>query len=609
LGYSFTGQNVDIDYIMPHCFILDRSAFLDVSFTDLYDDKLTIHEFIVDILKKKNNVLLAYDCLIRKMNYEPFLANNIDNTTVIKPNYNNIEPVVEEKIIIPPPPKPEPIVEEKVIIPPPPKPEPIVEEKVIIPPPPIPEPIVEEKVIIPPLEQQTTEPLKTATPVSENKVSDEEDNNEPGFVFINPPQNDHFVSEIKTEEFHEQKPWIEANIENLEQSSTTEPEFSPEESLIHNQNNNIESETIITNETDPIISNISQNTPKIEKETVPLNSNNETKPIKEEDDSLGFTFSDPKPIYYYHNHEKETTKEEIKDTKISDNLKNSPPKVNVNLSIEDDFDFISDTDFEKIKTQIQNQPFEDILAIKYIKMCFQKQLYDEIEQYALKIPGNIEIAYYRIYALERQGKIDKAFECIIDTDFSMIHENGLLVRFLVLNAKLLMKLNEPNDVIMSLNKALQYSSDDEEVLLTRGIFYISQEQFDKALNDFNKILSKNENNIRALKSKGVALQLMMKFEESNDCFYKIISKEIDNIEAMTEIVKNSFQTRDFTSIIEVLEKYIFLHDNNNDVIFSLAGIYCEINEDEKAIELLNKIMMTDNTYPGASELLFKIKTK
>jgi len=71
LTYSFTGQNMDIDTILPYCFILDRETLLQVEFKDLTNTNRCINEYIAHIKKKRYRVALAFDCLIQKLDPPP----------------------------------------------------------------------------------------------------------------------------------------------------------------------------------------------------------------------------------------------------------------------------------------------------------------------------------------------------------------------------------------------------------------------------------------------------------------------------------------------------------------------------------------------------------
>jgi tetratricopeptide (TPR) repeat protein len=67
LSYAFTGQNRDIDYILPYCFIVRRDMLSNSYFTNIHNEKLCIHELITGAIQKDKKVLIAYDCLIQRL--------------------------------------------------------------------------------------------------------------------------------------------------------------------------------------------------------------------------------------------------------------------------------------------------------------------------------------------------------------------------------------------------------------------------------------------------------------------------------------------------------------------------------------------------------------
>jgi len=66
LSYAFAGQNMDIDSVLPYCFIVPTATILQVDFSNPARVELCLREYISQVLENSQSILLAYDCLVRK---------------------------------------------------------------------------------------------------------------------------------------------------------------------------------------------------------------------------------------------------------------------------------------------------------------------------------------------------------------------------------------------------------------------------------------------------------------------------------------------------------------------------------------------------------------
>ena len=276
-------------------------------------------------------------------------------------------------------------------------------------------------------------------------------------------------------------------------------------------------------------------------------------------------------------------------------------------ALQKEIDNVSTLSEDELKQKIYENPYNENTILKLIQFYFHNQQWEQLDIYADMLANNPRAAYYGIKSLENQGFIEEAYNKLIQTDLNTLRDNDLLVNFLVLKAKLLMKLEIMDDVLNILNQAIIQHPSNTESLLTRGIYYFSQGQAVDAITDFNAVLSINPLNTKALQGIALSLQIDNKPAESSLYFLKILANDEENLEAISGLLKNAWITRDFIDAEKALDNYLSFHPANLDVLFTLAGICYETGKFAKARELLDRIMIFEPDFPGARELLEKIK--
>ena len=268
-----------------------------------------------------------------------------------------------------------------------------------------------------------------------------------------------------------------------------------------------------------------------------------------------------------------------------------------------------ESETDAIKIQILNDPCNEELIVDYVKYAFKNSLWDEVDIYADMIPHNFEAKYYQIKGYENQGLTTEALDKLKDLDLDNIDDIKLTVNFLILKAKFLIVFETYDEVLEILEKALELDNDNTEILMTRGVFYISKGMTENAVTDFNHILELAPDDLKAMRGKALALQVEGNYEESMSCYKYVLDNEPQNMDAINGLLKNSYLANNYDLIIETLGNYIILNPDNVNMLYTLAGVYFQIKEYVKAEELLNEILILDKNFPGANELLEKIENK
>jgi tetratricopeptide (TPR) repeat protein len=268
---------------------------------------------------------------------------------------------------------------------------------------------------------------------------------------------------------------------------------------------------------------------------------------------------------------------------------------------------VSEMSEDELKQKIYENPHNEEIILKLIQFYHNNQQWEQLDVYADMLPHNLKAVYYGIKSLENQNFVEEAYQKLAKVNFDNIFEKELLVNYLLLNAKLLIKLQKIDFVPELLNRAIKLDNTNPEGILTRGVFYLTQNMAGKALTDFEAILTVNPQNLKALQGKALALQTENRHQESSVCYLKILDLDSENLEAIHGLLKNSWATKDFVEIERVLDGYLEFHPANLEILFTLAGICIETQKFEKAKELLERILLFNEEYPGAMDMLKKVR--
>ena len=269
---------------------------------------------------------------------------------------------------------------------------------------------------------------------------------------------------------------------------------------------------------------------------------------------------------------------------------------------------ISGSEMEDLKMQILNDPCNEELIIDYIKYAYNNSIWDDVDIYADMLPNNHEAKYYQIKSYECQGLTTEALDKINDLDLETIDDHRLLVSFLCLKAKFLIIFETFDDILNILEKALVFDSDHVEVLMTRGVFYISQGMTDSAISDFDHLLNLDPNNKKAMRGKAMAMQMDGNYVGSSECYLSILNHDPQDMESINGLLKNSYMINDYKDIIIALNHYLELNHDNTNILFTLAGVYYQNKDYFLAEQILNKLLDIDQDFPGAKTMLTKLES-
>lgn len=152
----------------------------------------------------------------------------------------------------------------------------------------------------------------------------------------------------------------------------------------------------------------------------------------------------------------------------------------------------------------------------------------------------------------------------------------------------------------------------EDKIISIGLNYFQNKQYDLALNCFEQILLINQDNTNCLLNKGFILQDLNRLQEANECFDKIIK-----INKNTQVDIDVYNLKGYTlqkmnNIEEAKNCYLLslsLNPYNYFTYILLSSLYFKIEEYEKALEILAKSIEIDSTNKFSIILKTSIENK
>lgn len=240
-----------------------------------------------------------------------------------------------------------------------------------------------------------------------------------------------------------------------------------------------------------------------------------------------------------------------------------------------------------------------INALKFLKKIFiQKSAWLEAEQAAkniFAISNDINDLVEILHLLNKQKHFQEVFEYNFDIENSeILYEKAY--------AKL--HLDELNDAIILIDKAISFNNNSKNLLLKSKILYkMNQAEYCAEILDNIEI---DENDVDFLNFLGIVKQFEGKFKESINYFLKTVKLEPQNHQNYYNCASTYFKMGDIQKAKKFYNLAISLAPDNKHYHFALANLYYSEKHYKRAMEeldydffeakLLKSIILYDSGY-------------
>lgn len=245
-------------------------------------------------------------------------------------------------------------------------------------------------------------------------------------------------------------------------------------------------------------------------------------------------------------------------------------------------------------------------------------------------PSNAELFYRRANAFYFEKKFKDA---LTDIDYAIVLNDKNPI-YLFKKGECLMESDSANGklAIEFFDKSLALKPDFEDALFKAGIVHLSRQNYEKCFEYFDKVLKKNPLRTEVYIYKGKAYKEQNDTSKAIEMFKQTLIADPNNAEACLNLgilysgdnmdlalqyLNKSLSSDPYNDLAfyakgkllqdkgiwkEAIKNYESALENNSDhrfAYYNLAFCLGEINENEKAIEKLDRLIELDNEYANA----------
>jgi tetratricopeptide (TPR) repeat protein len=153
-----------------------------------------------------------------------------------------------------------------------------------------------------------------------------------------------------------------------------------------------------------------------------------------------------------------------------------------------------------------------------------------------------------------------------------------------------------------LDEAAKLAPHNAEVLRSRGLFLLQQNEFEAALEAFDAALGVNPNQADALEARGVTLFMMKKYDEAMKSFDKVIELSPNSPLVYTHRARIHALNSKYEESLAELDKCLQLDPDFSMALLLRARIYQQQGEAAKALADVNGVLRKDPDQPQARQL-------
>lgn len=155
---------------------------------------------------------------------------------------------------------------------------------------------------------------------------------------------------------------------------------------------------------------------------------------------------------------------------------------------------------------------------------------------------------------------------------------------------------------------------EAEMFHKQAMSFLEQGEVQKAVEFFDKAIKSDEEYFPAWNNKGIALLELKRYKEALNCFEKVIS--INSLDRMVWYNKGYtlFMLGEYGESVTAFDNFLYTYSKDDDAFYKYAsylqanGLY-NLKKYDKAVEILRSLLVKDENFREAQELLKEIEKK
>ena len=152
---------------------------------------------------------------------------------------------------------------------------------------------------------------------------------------------------------------------------------------------------------------------------------------------------------------------------------------------------------------------------------------------------------------------------------------------------------------------------ESEMFQKQAMSFLGQGEVQKAIEFFDKAIDFDNEYFPAWNNKGIALLELNRYKQALECFEQVI--HINGLDKMVWYNKGYtlFMLKEYEESVTAFDNFLYSYSKDNDDFYKFAlymqadGLY-NLKKYDKAVEILRSLLVTDENFREAQELLNQI---
>lgn len=169
------------------------------------------------------------------------------------------------------------------------------------------------------------------------------------------------------------------------------------------------------------------------------------------------------------------------------------------------------------------------------------------------------------------------------------------------------KLGDLDNGVMNYSKALELDPYCAKCFIGLGTIALQRNNYNIAVPQFQKAVSLAPNDDMASLGLGLAFEGLNELKQALSWTVRACHLKADNTVAIFNLVKLSFEMEQFSDAERILIRYLGLHPNDVNMIYTLGTIEFKTGKNDIALQLMENILTLDPMNSRAHSLMQQIQ--
>ena len=139
------------------------------------------------------------------------------------------------------------------------------------------------------------------------------------------------------------------------------------------------------------------------------------------------------------------------------------------------------------------------------------------------------------------------------------------------------KQQNPENIFVELQDALNFNPDNIKAIFNMGLYYLEKNRIEKAIPFFKKVLQKDNQHLDALFNLSNISAQKGNYQEAINYCEMIIKIDHNNLNALYNRAVGYYYLGDLESALQEFKKLVLIDENNQDILKAIAELSGKLN--------------------------------